>query len=125
MLARRASCRLWPRLKPRRGGRRPDVGRRHDRRRRRRRAAYDDGRGGGHAARRHVPARPQEKGRGGHPRLRNGDGDEATEMLHRKLNESGRVYLSHAKVDGRYVIRMSIGGTNTTEASIGWVKELL
>ncbi len=53
------------------------------------------------------------------------DGDAATEALHRTLNESGRVYLSHARVDGRYVIRMSIGGTNTTEESIGWVKEIV
>jgi aromatic-L-amino-acid decarboxylase len=43
------------------------------------------------------------------------DGDEATEALHHALNASGRVYLTHTRLGGRYVIRASIGAW-TTEA---------
>jgi aromatic-L-amino-acid decarboxylase len=37
------------------------------------------------------------------------------EALHRALNATGRVYLTHTRLDGRYVIRASIGAW-TTEA---------
>jgi aromatic-L-amino-acid/L-tryptophan decarboxylase len=47
--------------------------------------------------------------------LRHRDGDDATEALHRALNATGRVYLTHTRLDGRYVIRASIGAW-TTEA---------
>jgi aromatic-L-amino-acid decarboxylase len=40
-------------------------------------------------------------------------GDEASEALLRAVNESGEAYLSHTRVHGRYVLRVSIGGTFT------------
>jgi aromatic-L-amino-acid decarboxylase len=42
-------------------------------------------------------------------------GDEATEALHRALNATRRVYLTHTRLDGRYVIRACVGAW-TTEA---------
>jgi aromatic-L-amino-acid/L-tryptophan decarboxylase len=43
------------------------------------------------------------------------DGDEATEALHHALNATRRVYLTHTRLDGRYVIRACVGAW-TTEA---------
>ena len=40
-------------------------------------------------------------------------GDEATEALLAALNESGEAYLSHTRMNGRYVLRVAIGGTFT------------
>ena len=40
-------------------------------------------------------------------------GDGASEALLRAVNESGEAYLSHTRVHGRYVLRVSIGGTFT------------
>jgi aromatic-L-amino-acid/L-tryptophan decarboxylase len=40
-------------------------------------------------------------------------GDEASEALLRAVNESGEAYLSHTRVHGRYVLRVSIGATFT------------
>ena len=43
-----------------------------------------------------------------------GDGDEATEALHAAVNASGEAFLTHTKLDGRYVLRVAVGGTWTT-----------
>ncbi|WP_428263489.1 pyridoxal phosphate-dependent decarboxylase family protein [Haliangium sp.] len=40
-------------------------------------------------------------------------GDEASERVLAEVNDTGRVFLSHTRLDGRYVLRMSIGGTFT------------
>lgn len=40
-------------------------------------------------------------------------GDEASERLLHALNESGKLYLTHTKLDGKFVLRMSIGQTHT------------
>jgi aromatic-L-amino-acid decarboxylase len=45
--------------------------------------------------------------------FRHRDGDEASEALLHALNESGRMFLTHTRVDGRYTVRMCIGGTAT------------
>jgi aromatic-L-amino-acid/L-tryptophan decarboxylase len=50
--------------------------------------------------------------------LRHRDGDEATEAMHRALNATGRVYLTHTRLDGRYVIRASIGAWTTEERHV-------
>lgn len=39
--------------------------------------------------------------------------DALTQRLHAALNDTGRIYLTHTKLDGRSVIRMSIGATRT------------
>lgn len=40
-------------------------------------------------------------------------GDEASQRLMEDLNATGKLYLSHTKLDGRFVLRLSIGGTYT------------
>jgi aromatic-L-amino-acid decarboxylase len=45
-------------------------------------------------------------------------GDEATETLHRALNATGRVYLTHTRLAGRYVIRASIGAWTTEQRHV-------
>lgn len=45
--------------------------------------------------------------------FRHRDGDEATEALMKRLNESGALYLTHTRLDGRFVLRLSVGGTWT------------
>jgi len=40
-------------------------------------------------------------------------GDAATEALHAALNASGRLFLTHTRVNGAYVLRVAIGGTHT------------
>jgi glutamate/tyrosine decarboxylase-like PLP-dependent enzyme len=45
-------------------------------------------------------------------------GDDASEQLVAALNATGRVFLSHTVLAGRYVIRCCIGGTWTTQAHL-------
>jgi aromatic-L-amino-acid decarboxylase len=45
--------------------------------------------------------------------FRHRDGDEASEALLDGLNRSGQMFLTHTRVDGRYTLRMCIGGTAT------------
>ncbi len=45
--------------------------------------------------------------------FRHRDGDEATQWILEQVNRTGRTYLSHTKLGGRFVIRMSIGQTGT------------
>jgi aromatic-L-amino-acid decarboxylase len=40
-------------------------------------------------------------------------GDAANESLMDRLNRSGDLYLTHTKLNGKFTLRMSIGGTNT------------
>ena len=57
--------------------------------------------------------------------LRHRDGDEATEALHRELNATGRVYLTHTRLDGRYALRASIGAWTTQERHVDALWELI
>jgi aromatic-L-amino-acid decarboxylase len=50
--------------------------------------------------------------------FRHAGGDEATEALHRALNATGRVYLTHTRLAGRYVIRASIGAWTTEQRHV-------
>jgi aromatic-L-amino-acid decarboxylase len=50
--------------------------------------------------------------------LRHADGDAATEALHHALNASGRVYLTHTRLDGRYVIRAVVGAWTTEQRHV-------
>ena len=45
--------------------------------------------------------------------FRHRDGDEASEALLNRLNDSGRLYLTHTRLDGRYTLRFAIGATTT------------
>jgi aromatic-L-amino-acid decarboxylase len=58
-------------------------------------------------------------------RLRgNGDDAEHGRILD-TVNASGEVFLSHTKLDGRYVLRLAIGNINTTERHVARAWELL
>jgi aromatic-L-amino-acid decarboxylase len=45
-------------------------------------------------------------------------GDAATEALLARLNDEGRVYLTQTRVEGRFVIRVSVGGWATTRDDV-------
>jgi aromatic-L-amino-acid decarboxylase len=44
--------------------------------------------------------------------------DEANEALMQQLNRSGELFLTHTKLDDRFVLRMAIGATTTTERHV-------
>ena len=44
--------------------------------------------------------------------------DEQNERLLERVNASGEIFLSHTKVDGRYVLRLAIGNFRTTEEDV-------
>jgi aromatic-L-amino-acid decarboxylase len=50
--------------------------------------------------------------------FRHRGGDAFNTRLLGALNGSGALYLSHTVVDGRYTLRMSVGGTHTEEAHV-------
>ena len=45
--------------------------------------------------------------------FRHRDGDEATKELLTRLNNSGKLYLTHTMLDGKYTLRFCVGQTNT------------
>ena len=51
--------------------------------------------------------------------------DEANEALLERVNRTGEVFLSHTKLEGRYVLRLAIGNARTTEADVRRVWEIL
>jgi aromatic-L-amino-acid decarboxylase len=52
-------------------------------------------------------------------------GDDVSEQLLSDLNATGRVFLSHTKLAGRYVIRCCIGGTWTAEQHVDMLWRLI
>jgi aromatic-L-amino-acid/L-tryptophan decarboxylase len=48
---------------------------------------------------------------------RNGT-DEENEAIVERANRSGEIFLSHTKLNGRYVLRLAIGNARTTEADV-------
>ena len=44
--------------------------------------------------------------------------DEENEALLARVNARGRVFLSHTRLDGRYVLRLAIGNARTTEDDV-------
>jgi aromatic-L-amino-acid decarboxylase len=51
--------------------------------------------------------------------------DALNERILERVNRSGDVFLSHTKLDGRYVIRLAIGHLKTEERHVGRAWELL
>jgi aromatic-L-amino-acid decarboxylase len=45
--------------------------------------------------------------------FRHRHGDAANQQILDRLNASGRIYLTHTRLDGKLTLRMSIGQTNT------------
>jgi len=58
-------------------------------------------------------------------RLRGDLDDAAHQRVLDAVNASGEVFLSHTKLDGRYVLRLAIGNINTQEAHVARAWELL
>jgi len=54
-----------------------------------------------------------------------GDADEMNEQLVNAVNATGEFFLSHTKVNERFVIRVAIGNLRTTEHYVARVWELL
>ena len=50
--------------------------------------------------------------------FRRAGSDEENEALLERVNASGEVFLSHTRLDGRYVLRLAVGSARTTEADI-------
>jgi aromatic-L-amino-acid/L-tryptophan decarboxylase len=57
--------------------------------------------------------------------FRHVDGDAATEALLEALNATGRVLLTHTRLDDRYVIRASIGAAATTSVHVDALWDLI
>jgi len=58
-------------------------------------------------------------------RLRGDARDEDHQRVLDTINASGEVFLSHTKLDGRYVLRLAIGNLHTTERHVARAWELL
>jgi aromatic-L-amino-acid decarboxylase len=51
--------------------------------------------------------------------------DEENEQIVERANRSGDMFLSHTKLDGRYVLRLAIGNARTTEADVRFAWDVL
>jgi len=51
--------------------------------------------------------------------------DEENEALLQRVNATGEAFLSHTRLDGRYVLRLAIGNARTAEADVRHAWELL
>ena len=56
--------------------------------------------------------------------LRHADGDEAAERLLAAVNATGEAFLTHTKLDDRFVLRVAVGGTWTTAAHVDRLADL-
>jgi aromatic-L-amino-acid decarboxylase len=50
--------------------------------------------------------------------FRRSGSDDENEKLLARVNETGELFISHTKLDGRYVLRLAIGNERTTEADL-------
>jgi aromatic-L-amino-acid decarboxylase len=51
--------------------------------------------------------------------------DEENEALVARVNATGEIFLSHSRLDGRYVLRLAVGNARTTEADVRRAWEVL
>ena len=51
--------------------------------------------------------------------------DEENEAIMERVNDSGEIFLSHTKLDGRFVLRLAIGNARTTEADVALAWDVL
>jgi aromatic-L-amino-acid decarboxylase len=51
--------------------------------------------------------------------------DEENEQLLERVNASGEIFISHTRLDGRYVLRLAIGNVRTAEADVRRAWEVL
>jgi len=57
--------------------------------------------------------------------FRRGGTDEENEALLERVNAGGEVFLSHTKLDGRYVMRLAIGNARTAEEGVALAWDVL
>jgi aromatic-L-amino-acid/L-tryptophan decarboxylase len=57
--------------------------------------------------------------------LRHRAGDDATRAVLERVNASGRAYLTHTRVGGRFTLRVAIGGVRTDAAAVDALWDLL
>jgi aromatic-L-amino-acid decarboxylase len=50
--------------------------------------------------------------------FRRAGSDEENERLLERVNASGEIFITHTKLDGRYVLRLAIGNARTTEDDV-------
>ena len=55
---------------------------------------------------------------------RNGSDEENAQLLER-VNASGEIFITHTKLDGRYVLRLAVGNARTTEEDVQRAWEVL
>ena len=51
--------------------------------------------------------------------------DEENEALLARVNATGEIFISHTRLDGRYVLRLAIGNARTTEDDVRRAWEVL
>jgi aromatic-L-amino-acid/L-tryptophan decarboxylase len=51
--------------------------------------------------------------------------DDQNERILERVNESGEIFITHTKLDGRYVLRLAIGNARTTEDDVRRAWEVL
>jgi aromatic-L-amino-acid decarboxylase len=51
--------------------------------------------------------------------------DEDNEAIMARVNESGEIFLSHTRLDGRLVLRLAVGNARTTEADVAYAWDVL
>jgi aromatic-L-amino-acid decarboxylase len=51
-------------------------------------------------------------------RLEDSDGDARNRALLERVNATGEIFVSHAALDGRYVLRLAVGQMSTTESDV-------
>ena len=52
-------------------------------------------------------------------------GDEENEALLERVNAGGEIFLSHTRLNGRYVLRLAVGSARTTEQDVELAWEVL
>jgi len=57
--------------------------------------------------------------------FRKAGSDEKNEAIMRRANDSGEIFLSHTKLDGRFVLRLAIGNARTSEADVALAWDVL
>jgi aromatic-L-amino-acid decarboxylase len=57
--------------------------------------------------------------------FRHRSGDAATERVHQAVNASGKMYLTHTRLDGRYTLRLCVGQAHTEREHVEAAWELL
>ena len=51
--------------------------------------------------------------------------DDLNRALMERVNERGEIFLSHTKLDGRFVLRLAVGSARTTEADVALAWDVL